>query len=291
MANSIPTLELKSMYSETQSHAVITTMYPQYDMGPHDHVFHEIAHIDSGMADHRTVSGVQKLQAGDIIIVRPGAWHAYENCRDLNLTNCLIHPDLMDDIEPMIRHIPAAKELFFRRTRKNEVNAPLVVHEDRLLRPRFATLIKGIAAESRSGSSGYQEVLLAHVMEILILIVRMSQRPQVAYGISEQMRAAVNQAARSIEENLTETFSLEALARQTGVSAAHLCRSFTRQMGASMVTYQHRMRVEEACRLLRLTQLPVTNIALRLGYSEVAYFSRRFKKEMGVGPAAYRMAK
>lgn len=287
----INTLQLSSMHSDTGSRAIVMIMNPQTNMGPHNHLFHEIAHIDGGEGDHVTAQGVQPLHAGDIIIICPGAWHAYENCRGLALTNCLIHPGLLHDLGPLLGHLPGAHELFFRRPRKAELNLPVIVHEDRLLRPRFAALLKTIAAESRGAPTGYQEILLATVLELLVLIIRMQERPRTTRGVSESMRAAVSQAAHIIEEHMTETLTLPTLARQTGVSAAHLCRTFTRQMGMGMVAYQHRLRVEEACRLLRLTQLPVTEIALRLGYSEVAYFSRRFKKEMGLGPAAYRVAK
>lgn len=197
----------------------------------------------------------------------------------------------MRDIDPMLSKLPGAQELFLLHPKKTEEKIPVIVHEDRMLRPRIAVLLKTISTESRGAPKGYQEVLSAQVMEFLVLILRMREKPRVAHGVSEHMRTVVVQAAHLIEEHMTETFSLDEIARQTGVSAAHLCRTFTRQMGIGMVAYQHRLRIEEACRMLRLTQLTVTEIAVRVGYSEVAYFSRRFKKEMGMGPAAFRTAK
>jgi transcriptional regulator GlxA family with amidase domain len=95
-------------------------------------------------------------------------------------------------------------------------------------------------------------------------------------------------AAHHIETHVAEPLTLQSLAQRAGVSGAHLSRSFKKRMGMGVVDYMHRLRTEEACRLLRLTELPITAIALRLGYGEIAYFSRCFKVYTGQSPRAYR---
>jgi AraC-like DNA-binding protein len=57
-----------------------------------------------------------------------------------------------------------------------------------------------------------------------------------------------------------------------------------------IVEFVHRTRAEEACRLLRMTEDPVGRIASRVGYDEIAYFSRCFRGQIGQSPRAYRRA-
>jgi AraC family L-rhamnose operon transcriptional activator RhaR/AraC family L-rhamnose operon regulatory protein RhaS len=49
-----------------------------------------------------------------------------------------------------------------------------------------------------------------------------------------------------------------------------------------------KIRIERSCRLLRTTDLPVTRIALDAGFSDPNYFSRQFRKVMGISPSEYR---
>jgi len=51
------------------------------------------------------------------------------------------------------------------------------------------------------------------------------------------------------------------------------------------------VRMEEACRLLRQTGRSITDVAGQVGYNEIAYFSRRFRSEVGLSPRQYRATK
>jgi AraC-like DNA-binding protein len=62
---------------------------------------------------------------------------------------------------------------------------------------------------------------------------------------------------------------------------------FKSMMGVSPIAYINRKRIELAKRLLTSTDLPVTNIAERIGL-EPYYFSRMFKKLAGQAPSVYR---
>ncbi len=282
----VGTIGLGYFRNSTKSRVVVLSMNPQRDMGPHNHLFHEIAQVISGTAQHRTETGAGEIRAGDLVIIRPGEWHAYEQCHDFAVTNCLIHPDLMDDIGPLLAGIAGSEDLY--RYDPQKPGPAFIVHADRLTRPHITSLLKAITLESLSARTGHHVTHMALILELFILIMRMREQPQKNRGVSEPLRIAVTLAAHKIQEHMTEAISLQSLAHAADVSPAHLSRMFTRQMGIGMVAYQHKLRAEEACRLLRLTPLSITEIAGRLGYAEVAYFSRRFKKEMGMSPAAFR---
>ena len=61
----------------------------------HDHVFQEVVVVESGTCDHVTAAGRQTLRPGDIIVIRPHVWHAYENPRAMRIINCLFDNSLI----------------------------------------------------------------------------------------------------------------------------------------------------------------------------------------------------
>ena len=89
-------------------------------------------------------------------------------------------------------------------------------------------------------------------------------------------------------ENLAQEFSLGALAEQAGMSEYHFNRLFKRAVGLPPSQYQIKLRMDEARRLLRETELTVVTVANEVGYTNPSHFSRIFRKDTGFSPRDYR---
>lgn len=271
----------------------VTRHDPQGDVLPHDHLFHELALIDRGRADHATAAGTHPLASGDVVVIRPQVWHAYQRAsRDFAVVNCLIAPRLLHRLLPVL----GRGEVLHRRDRAARGAAPLVVRPTRAEVSRIRRALDEIEAEQRARGAAWQAAAVGALLGVLAVVGRAAAEGRVRAGsgwhppatLSDRMEAAVLDAAHRVESQLADPVDVAALAAELDVNAAHLSRSFARRMGTSLVAYVHRLRAEEACRLLRLTDVPVTSIATRLGYGEVAYFSRQFKAHVGRSPLAYR---
>ena len=83
----------------------------------------------------------------------------------------------------------------------------------------------------------------------------------------------------------------EKLADELGMAAVTFRRKFRAATGAPPHEYVLHARVAEAKRLLGESDLPIKSIAQRLGYNDVYFFSRQFKKFAGVPPALYRKSR
>jgi AraC-like DNA-binding protein len=81
---------------------------------------------------------------------------------------------------------------------------------------------------------------------------------------------------------------VEEAARYAGVSRSCLYRAFQAEFGCSPSAYLIRFRIQRACQLLRHSALPVGAVALSVGFGDPYYFSRAFRREMGVSPTEYR---
>ncbi|SMG59877.1 helix-turn-helix domain-containing protein [Paraburkholderia susongensis] len=98
----------------------------------------------------------------------------------------------------------------------------------------------------------------------------------------------LNRVLALIDTQFAHPLRLAALAKASGLSERSLTRHFTQHLGESVGRYITRVRVGHACRLLTDTGLPVSVIAARSGFANVANFNRQFKAAKAVTPAAYR---
>ena len=91
-----------------------------------------------------------------------------------------------------------------------------------------------------------------------------------------------------IELNYDDHLDLESLAALMETSPTHLSRVFRREVGIPLFEYINRTRIRKACALLRRTDYPVTRIAIDVGYNNVSFFNRYFRRIMRCSPREYR---
>jgi AraC family transcriptional regulator len=89
---------------------------------------------------------------------------------------------------------------------------------------------------------------------------------------------------------LAEDISLDELAAEAQLSPYHFARMFKQSVGEPPRAYLTRLRMERACELLELTDLPVTEIAFEVGYSSNQVLARVFLKHRRISPSDYRRA-
>lgn len=91
-----------------------------------------------------------------------------------------------------------------------------------------------------------------------------------------------------LQKNINKPFSAEALEQNLFLSYKYMAALFKHEKGVTMQQFHSRLRMEEAQRLLRSTDLSVGEISEKLGFSDMLYFSRCFHNFCGEAPTAYR---
>jgi AraC-like DNA-binding protein len=104
-------------------------------------------------------------------------------------------------------------------------------------------------------------------------------------------RSSLDTVIEYMQENLTQPLRLGDFAREAELSVSHFSELFHAQTGQSPMAYFIHLRVRHACRLLDLSDKPVKVVAIETGYRDPYYFSRVFKKAMGISPDKYRSIK
>jgi AraC family transcriptional regulator len=90
-----------------------------------------------------------------------------------------------------------------------------------------------------------------------------------------------------IEEHLAEQISLTTLAQLVHLSPCYFCRAFKQSIGEPPHRYHNNRRIEHAKTLLANPAASVTEIALKLGFSETSSFTTAFRRATGITPTAY----
>ncbi|MBI3137213.1 MAG: helix-turn-helix transcriptional regulator [Sphingobacteriales bacterium] len=91
-----------------------------------------------------------------------------------------------------------------------------------------------------------------------------------------------------LETQIAEEVSIERLCRQSGLNRDKLIKGFKEIYGVTPCTFQLQTRIQEARRLLRESEIPVTEVAWTLGYQHVSSFCTAFKENTGLSPLSYR---
>lgn len=100
--------------------------------------------------------------------------------------------------------------------------------------------------------------------------------------------APLRKAISTIRAHATDGISLEQAARAAGLSRSYFSRIFSKEVGMSFSEFHARVRVETAARLLVSSELPLAQIAERVGFTDQSYFTRVFKRVTGTTPGDYR---
>ena len=98
----------------------------------------------------------------------------------------------------------------------------------------------------------------------------------------------VQKALNYIEHNLKKGVTLEEVADHLNISPCYFSKLFKKTMDINFIRYLTTRRMDFAKELLDGTALPVTRIASELSCSDVNYFCKSFKKEVGLSPSGYR---
>lgn len=85
-----------------------------------------------------------------------------------------------------------------------------------------------------------------------------------------------------------QDFSINMVAERLNMSAAYLSRLFKKNTGVTFVEYVLSVRMNEACYLLAETETPIEEVVAQVGFSDISYFYKTFKKVNGCTPAVYR---
>lgn len=140
-----------------------------------------------------------------------------------------------------------------------------------------------------NGSNLYNELeMTGNLYRLMSYIIKENQSDD---NIHRKSTDYINLSIKYIEHNYSRLISVNDIAASAGISRSHLYRLFTQELNITPNEYLIQYRINNACKLLRTSNINVSEAAYSSGFSDPLYFSRVFKRVKGVTPSAYALAK
>ena len=272
---------------------VISVHYFQYmsdfSFPGESHDFWELVCVDRGEIDALAGERRLTLKKGNILFHKPNEFHNV-------LTNGKVSPSLV--VIGFVCHSPAIKsfedQLMSVQDTEKELLAQIIVEarntfSGRLDDPYQEELIfnsEPLTFGSAQLISHYLEQLIIHLYRRYFsysLPVRSSRFLAEASSGND----TYNRIVRYMEEHLGERMTIDSICRDNLVGRSQLQKLFRDTKGCGVIEFFSMMKIDTAKQMIRDNQLNFTQIADRLGYSSIHYFSRQFKQITTMTPSEY----
>jgi len=255
--------------------------------GTHAHDFLVLLHVERGRGPMQVDERVWELEDGDVLVIAPGAVVAPPEDRVTGdgLMWAVFFP--VDAVDPA----GAAPLVSWRA---HPLLAPFVgghggaqrLRVPPAERPAWRTELEALATELAQRRDGVGEAVRAHLTLLLVRLGRLEV--DVAGALADRpVLAAVFDV---LERRFGEPITPAEVAREVGLTPGHLTTLVGRHTGRTVGQWLTERRMREGRRLLTATDLTVATVAHRVGYRDPGYFVRRFRREHGVPPLAWRRA-
>ncbi|MBE6612321.1 MAG: helix-turn-helix domain-containing protein [Ruminococcaceae bacterium] len=147
------------------------------------------------------------------------------------------------------------------------------------MREDFAQLTRAWSAKQ----TGYLIKCRSMLLDILFILLWDEHRR----SIQSAHYKTIDDIVETMRENYSRTYSLEELASLSGLSTSYFRMLFKQMTGCTTVQFQNRLKIDKAKDLILSRTCNVSEAAQAVGFSDVFYFSRTFKKLTGKNPSEY----
>ena len=239
----------------------------------HAHDFLELIFITDGRGT-ATIGGTEwEIGRGNILIYNAGVSHCEKSSQD----------------DPMEARFIAYDKLEITDLPPNWLLPPSYgyVYSAGDMYDTFDRFFGSLLREFEQRDRFYMEIAQNMSRTLLMYLFRLINKTENAAGLLDSGRI-MDSVLAYIDAHYAEDISLEDLSRECYVNKYYLSHLFSRVRGESVGKYIQKRRLDEARRLLTGTALSVREVAEAVGFPDISYFCRVFKKEVGVTPLTYR---
>lgn len=253
-----------------------------FDIVYHNHDFYEVFFFISGDVKYMIEGTIYSLKPGDILLTH----------------NKEMHKPMIDFSKPYERYILWLDPMFIRSLEEDALNLSTcfehaVESQSHLLRASSATqtvisnFFKNLEYLDEEDAFGNALLKKCYITSLLIYINRISlENPyEIEYEkeYDKDYDPRVNDMIRFINNNLTDSITLDDIAEHLYLSKYHLCRLFKKNVGLTLYQYIIKKRLIVAKSSL-ISGSTVKTSFINSGFSDYSNFIKAFKNEFGVSP-------
>jgi len=268
---------------ELKSHKCTLVLCDSPFATPHNHPDRfEIGYVLEGEIDHTIHGSCTRLFSGDYYFVDLGVTHSYTSRSQVKVLNCIFFADAID---PAFKHFATFSQIanspvfLFSSSHLSLLNQPYFHDEDGVL----LALLQQIHREIRQKKIGHHHMIQNLIQQIVIHLIRADSNTQ---EIPDQ-QPFFKDALQLIDE-CSGNISLQEIGKQLNYSADHIGRLFREKMHISFTEYIQRIKLSRSCTYLSDTDWSIAKVAETVGYQNVQFYHRLFKRYYSMTPLQYR---
>ena len=245
------------------------------------HDFWELLYVDKGTLSVTAGDRALGLAQGQIIFHAPGEFHALSAqgaAPDLVVVSFRCDSPAMDFFRQRVCAVRREEQALLGKivaesaaAFSTPLNAPSVLELVRRDQPPF----------------GGEQLVCAALEELLIRLIRREGVPQPPDSPRTEDGGMFAQVTAYLERQIDRPLTLDQICRDNLVGRSQLQKLFHTSTGSGVMAYFNALKIRTAKRMIREGRLNFTQIAARLGYQSVHYFSRRFHLATGMSPSEY----
>lgn len=281
--------------------AVLRFVHDASDNLPmHRHGFIELVFVLDGSATHliqipNVGSYECRISKGDVFIINPEEEHTFrfEDGERLDILNINFQSSFLDGT-----FIQGKNEVRVMDFVYLQPSLPLNVRFGSILKltdtemQSIITQIDNVMVELKEHNIGYIHVIGLYMALIFTLLsrkyIQAMERGLVLHSTKVHSMSNIFRVMGFVEHHYMEEISKEELARIGMCSVRNLSRKFKECTGETVIEYMHRLRIDKSRRLLIETNMKITDIAALVGFNDISFFNKAFKRRMGTTPREYR---
>jgi AraC family L-rhamnose operon transcriptional activator RhaR len=261
----------------------------------HIHDFIEISYVASGTGIHILGDKEYEVCEGDLFLINYHIPHEFRSIASprtspLSVYNCVFKPDFINanlidfkDFTDVIHYLSFRS--IFSLESDNIDDIKIIGGENINLEAIFKKMLK----EFTNQEEGYIELLRGYLIELLIKIFRsLKKSDKTENSMMSHHTKLIDQSIQYLKTNYSINVKLSDLASRSFLSPAYFCKLFKDYTGITISEYVQKLRIEEACNLLKLTDDKIIVITQKVGYKDIKHFNDVFKRLTGMTPSVYR---
>ncbi|GGF99879.1 helix-turn-helix domain-containing protein [Paenibacillus abyssi] len=253
-----------------------------YTMGAdHFHDYYEIYYMLSGKRIYFVKDRSYTVEQGDLVFIPRNELHKTLYAGEASHERVIIH---FDDRFPQ-----AVSSLHASFLLSPFHQAGPVLRLPRQEQLMVDQLIRRTLTEIECRRAGYEMVPAHTITELLLIAARYGQENDLSpLHHDTPLHSKISEIVRYINLHYAEPMKLASLSEFFYISPYYLSRMFKEVTGFSFTDYLILTRIKEAQRLLRESELKITDIAAAVGFDNFSHFGKTFKKITRVSPRDYR---
>lgn len=135
------------------------------------------------------------------------------------------------------------------------------------------------------------DLLELKIKELILLLMQTKNITSIVELVADLYSSKSVQLKKVVALHLYSNLSVEDLAKLSNLSLSSFKRQFKKEFNDSPNSYITTKRLDKAKELLSITDMPINEIAYDIGFNDPLYFTRTFKKKIGISPTEYRHRK